>query len=74
MLDFNNLSGDLKLNNLIKLTSVKSMTGLSKSSIYAMMQKGSFPKNILIGERGVAWIEGEIQKWIEFKINLSRAA
>lgn len=62
------------MTNLIKLTSVKSMTGLSKSSIYAMMQKDSFPRNILIGERGVAWIEAEIQKWIEGKINLSRAA
>lgn len=62
------------MNNLIKLTSVISMTGLSKSSIYAMMQKGQFPKNVTIGARAVAWIEAEIQNWIEEKISLSRAA
>lgn len=62
------------MTNLIKLTSVKSMTGLSKSTIYAMMNKGVFPKSISIGERSVAWIEMEVQKWIENKINLSRMA
>ena len=62
------------MKNLIKLTTVKSMTGLSKSSIYAMMQKGQFPKNVTIGARAVAWIEAEIQNWIEEKISLSRAA
>jgi len=62
------------MNNLIKLTSVISMTGLSKSSIYAMMQKGQFPKNVTIGARAVAWIEVEIQSWIEEKISLSRVA
>ena len=60
--------------NLIKLNRVKSMTGLSKSSIYAMMHKDSFPKKIHIGVRGVAWIEAEIQQWIESKISQSRAA
>lgn len=60
--------------NLIKLTSVKSMTGLSKSSIYAMMQKGEFPKCVNIGARAVAWVEAEIQQWIEEKISLSRVA
>ena len=60
--------------NLIKMDSVKTMTGLSKSSIYAMMHKASFPKNIHIGERGVAWVEAEIQQWIESQISQSRLA
>lgn len=62
------------MNKLIKLASVKSMTGLSKSSIYAMMQKGEFPRSVTIGSRAVAWVEAEIQKWIEEKISLSRVA
>ena len=66
--------GNEKMKNLIKLTTVKSMTGLSKSSIYAMMQKGQFPKSVTIGARAVAWIEAEIQNWIEEKISLSRVA
>ena len=50
---------------MIKLTSVKSMTGLSKSSIYAMIMQGKFPKNVPIGKRAVAWVEAEIQQWIQ---------
>lgn len=49
---------------------VKARTGLSKSSIYAMMKAGSFPKNISIGKRAVAWVELEIQQWIENKIQM----
>jgi prophage regulatory protein len=50
------------------------MTGLSKSSIYAMMKRGEFPKCVTIGCRAVAWIEAEIQQWIDEKISFSRAA
>ncbi|HSH85763.1 MAG TPA: AlpA family phage regulatory protein [Methylophilus sp.] len=60
------------MNNLIKLPGVKSMTGLSKSSIYTMMRKGLFPKSIVIADRAVAWIEAEIQEWIENKVSSSR--
>ena len=62
------------MNNLIKLNSVKLMTGLSKSSIYNMMHKEGFHKKIYIGERAVAWVEAEIQQWIEDKIYQSRVA
>jgi prophage regulatory protein len=62
------------MKKFIKLASVISMTGLSKSSIYAMMKKGEFPKSVTIGSRAVAWVEAEIQKWIEEKISFSRVA
>lgn len=52
----------------IKLEMVKSRTGLSKSSIYLMMKEGRFPQNIGIGKRAVAWVEYEIQQWIDSRI------
>lgn len=58
------------MTSFIKLEMVKARTGLSKSSIYAMMKAGSFPKNISIGKRAVAWVELEIQQWIENKIQM----
>lgn len=61
------------MSKLIKLPYVESMTGLSKSSIYAMMKAGLFPRNILIGARAVAWVEAEILKWIEEKISSGQA-
>ena len=62
------------MNKFIKLPTVKSMTGLSKSSIYAMMKKGEFPNSIAIGNRAVAWVEAHIEQWIEEKISLSQVA
>lgn len=60
------------MKKFIKLTNVISMTGLSKSSIYAMMQKGEFPKSVSIGSRAVAWVEADILIWMDEKISLSR--
>lgn len=62
------------MRSFIKLPCVIAMTGLSKSSIYAMMKVGTFPKCVLIGTRAVAWIEAEIQEWIDNKVSLSREA
>jgi len=46
---------------LLRLSSVKELTGLSRSSIYADPQ---FPKPVKIGPRSVAWVEAEVRDWI----------
>ncbi len=48
-----------------KLSKVKELTGLSRSSIYDYMQKGIFPKQYKIGVRSVAWKKADIQQWID---------
>lgn len=53
---------------VIKLKDVINTTGLSRSSIYAYMAKGGFPKPIQLGPRAVAWIEEEVQEWLKAKI------
>lgn len=53
---------------LLKLTSVIASTGLSRSHIYALAKKGEFPKPIKLTERSSAWVEAEVQKWIESRI------
>ena len=53
---------------LIRLPEVKNRTGLSRASIYLFISKGTFPKQYRLGERSVAWIEKEIQDWINSKI------
>lgn len=52
----------------IKLPEVKSKTGTSKSNIYALAQKGEFPKPVKLSERSSAWIESEVDQWIEDRI------
>lgn len=53
---------------LVRLPSVKEQTGLSRSSIYAKIANGSFPSAVPIGKRAVAWVEEEVQDWIQAQI------
>ena len=55
---------------LIRIKSVIELTGLSKSYIYALSDKGMFPKSIQLvpGGISVAWVESEIKEWIDSRI------
>ena len=54
--------------SILRLRDVKSKTGLPTSGIYKRISEGSFPKQINLGGRSVGWIESEIQKWVQDKI------
>ena len=51
---------------------VESRTGLSRSSIYAGMAAGTFPKPIRLGAQSVGWLESEIDAWLHERIAASR--
>ena len=63
---------------LIRLNEVMSRTGYGRTSIYRKMEDGSFPKSLKLGgppkdpnefdSRAVAWIEEEVDQWIESRI------
>ncbi|SOD17716.1 AlpA family transcriptional regulator [Nitrosomonas ureae] len=46
----------------MKLEAVKSITGLSKSSIYLFIHEGRFPSPVKLGRRSVAWVASEIDE------------
>ncbi|MCP8896365.1 AlpA family transcriptional regulator [Shinella daejeonensis] len=48
----------------LRLPAVIETTGLSRSTIYAMMNEGSFPRPVTLGKRLVAWPESTITKWL----------
>lgn len=62
------------MQNLLKLPAVQAKTCKTTSRIYAEMAEGTFPKPIKIGSRAVAWVESEIDAWIESKIADREAA
>lgn len=62
----------LKMVKLIRIDQVKEITGLSRSTLYEMMNKGLFPQSISIGSRAIAWTDSSIQEWIESRINASK--
>lgn len=57
------------MNEIIKLSKVKGMVPLSAASIYRLIKKGEFPKQIKLGERSSGWILEEVEQWIENRIN-----
>ena len=57
---------------LLRLPQVKATTGLSKSTIYARIADGTFPKQIPLGPRLVVWVESDIQKWITEQVSAAR--
>jgi len=57
---------------ILRLENVKTRTGLSRSSIYALIKEKRFPGNISLGARSVGWVESEIESWIESRVQASR--
>lgn len=56
----------------IRLPRVKELTTLPTSAIYAAIAAGTFPKQIKIGERAVAWLESDVIAWIDERIAESK--
>lgn len=55
---------------LLRLPDVMKKTGLKKSWIYQLISEGKFPRQIKLGDRSVAWLESEIDEWIDKRIQL----
>lgn len=62
------------MKKILRLRAAKDWTGLSRSTIYAMMKNGTFPQSISLGARAVGWLEADIQAWIDSRITASNAA
>jgi prophage regulatory protein len=53
---------------LIRLKEVMHCSGLGRSTVYKYVAEGTFPKPVPLGGRAVAWIQTEVELWIEEKI------
>ena len=50
---------------LLRMRPVLEATGIPcKSTVYAMMARGEFPRPVRIGARAVAWRASAIDEWI----------
>ncbi|KHS78730.1 MULTISPECIES: helix-turn-helix transcriptional regulator [Pectobacteriaceae] len=63
-----------KKNRLIRLPEVIRRTGFGKTWIYELIKAGRFPTQVKTGVRAVAFIESEIDSWIDNAISQSRNA
>ena len=52
-------------NRLMRRREVEKITGMSRSSIYRLMQESDFPRPLRIGPGAVRWKASDIIAWIE---------
>ena len=58
---------------LLRRKDVEARTGLKRSKIYQLMTEGTFPSQVKLGVgSSVAWVESEIQDWIQRQIDNGR--
>ena len=59
---------------ILRLPEVMSRTGLSRSTIYVLLNKpqSDFPQSIKISVKAIGFIESEVDEWILSKIAASR--
>ncbi|AWK14225.1 AlpA family transcriptional regulator [Candidatus Fukatsuia symbiotica] len=56
----------------IRLPEVQRRTGYSKAWIYRLISQHRFPVPVKIGTRAIAFIESEVDEWINQRIIESR--
>lgn len=57
------------LDPFVRLPFVMDAVGLSRSSIYKLINEGRFPKQIHLSERSTAWRLSDIRAWMEERTN-----
>jgi prophage regulatory protein len=65
-------NGDMA-RRLIRLKEVIARTGLRRTAIYERRIAGEFPQPIPLAKNSVAWVEDEVDAWIEARILAARA-
>lgn len=54
---------------IIRLPEVMAETGLSRSSVYRLVQTGEFPPPIKLSIRASGWDKGEVDAWKQSRMN-----
>lgn len=52
-------------NPILRRPEVQAQTGLSRSYLYLLIQRGAFPQSVKLGPRAVGWRQSDIQNWID---------
>lgn len=57
---------------ILRLPTVLSRTGLSRSTLYRKISEGTFPRQVQISIHGAGWYESEINTWISDPVRYGR--
>jgi prophage regulatory protein len=50
---------------VLRRKEVEALVGLSRSAIYASMDRGDFPRPIQLGRRAVGWRSTDLDRWLD---------
>lgn len=53
---------------ILRRPDVETLVGLSRSTLYAMIAAGSFPKPIKLGKRAVGLRAADLDAWLEARV------
>jgi prophage regulatory protein len=53
------------IDRILRCHDVLKTTGLSRSTIYRMMERDEFPKPTKLGVRAIGWRQSAVMDWIE---------
>ena len=54
-------------NQIIKISAVTKLCALSIATIYRLIEKGEFPKQLKLSERSSGWLLHEVEQWLDSK-------
>ncbi len=60
------------MNNFLRINQVMLKTGLAKSTIWWLISKKEFPKQIKISPRISVWKDTDIDKWMQQKLEIQK--
>jgi len=53
---------------LLVLSQVREIVPYSASHIWRLERSGQFPRRVRLGENRVAWLQSEVNSWVESKL------
>ena len=59
---------------ILRLRSVLDRTGLSRSTLYRKIERGTFPMQVRISERCIGWRESDVDRWLSNPTGYSRTS
>lgn len=57
----------LDVDRIVRAQELHEITGLSRTTIWRLENKGSFPRRLALGANSVGWRLSEVKKWMDTK-------
>jgi prophage regulatory protein len=59
-----------QIDRLIRIDEVMHICGLSRSALYASIQKKEFPSQVKLSKQSSAWLQSEVLAWIATRVSM----